>query len=190
VIQDAIDYYKERKAQEKTRQMNAMMNGAGIEASPTLSLQEADKILYGTPPIEPKADKEADTVTPVTVEKPKPRDPIFDWLVVNAWGIALKNFDRLEGDAKDTAGARIGKTKKALVGIHKSFKTELTLDHLELFKAWYSSKKIAIPRDDKKWSEHYLQFYSEKQAEQERKKNKAQSDVNPYRSKPKAWEVS
>ena len=84
------------------------------------------------------------------------RKPDFDWVIENIFNIT--------GDVSISkqVGARAGKCLRAIKAIHTANDTELTVYHLNRFKAWYRDnyEGQTIPRDDSKLSEYYAEFYA------------------------------
>lgn len=99
-------------------------------------------------------DKSQDkkTLSPPVDDKPKkqrPPDLIFNTIAEIAFNIR---------DVKKigATGGRIGKVKKALIASYPSIKPE----DLRKFKFWYTNQfpRTPLPRDDKKFLEHYTSF--------------------------------
>jgi hypothetical protein len=92
------------------------------------------------------------TLSPPVDDKPKkqrPPDLIFNTIAEIAFNIR---------DVKKigATGGRIGKVKKALIASYPSIKPE----DLRKFKFWYTNQfpRTPLPRDDKKFLEHYTSF--------------------------------
>ena len=107
---------------------------------------------------------EADDVAPSS--KPlvtRERKPDFDWVIENIFNIT--------GDVSISkqVGARAGKCLRAIKAIHTANDTELTVYHLNRFKAWYRDnyEGQTIPRDDSKLSEYYAEFYARSKSQQQ-----------------------
>lgn len=101
-----------------------------------------------------KSDDVAPSSKPLTVTRE--RKPDFDWVIENIFNIT--------GDVSISkqVGARAGKCLRAIKAIHTANDTELTVYHLNRFKAWYRDnyEGQTIPRDDSKLSEYYAEFYA------------------------------
>lgn len=102
-----------------------------------------------------KKNKSKNTSSSAGVDN-RPRNLLFDWVVENVFGIdsSMK--------VTKTTGARAGKCLKAIKAIHDQNGTDISVQHLNRFKQWYaqSYSQQTIPRDDKKLSEYYTEFYS------------------------------
>lgn len=79
----------------------------------------------------------------------KPRDPLFDTIALESFGIA-------DTTQVGTAASRIGKAKKALLDIAP----DLTPQALQRFYAYYRNRHPGVnpPRDAAKLCEHWLEF--------------------------------
>ena len=101
-----------------------------------------------------KSDDVEPSSKPLTVTRE--RKPDFDWVIENIFNIT--------GDVSISkqVGARAGKCLRAIKAIHTANDTELTVYHLNRFKAWYRDnyEGQTIPRDDSKLSEYYAEFYA------------------------------
>ena len=104
---------------------------------------------------------EADDVAPSSVTRE--RKPDFDWVIENIFNIT--------GDASISkqVGRRAGKCLRAIKAIHTANDTELTVYHLNQFKAWYRDNYAGqiMPRDDSKLSEYYAEFYARSKSQQQ-----------------------
>lgn len=91
------------------------------------------------------------------------RKPDFDWVIENIFNIT--------GDASISkqVGRRAGKCLRAIKAIHTANDTELTVYHLNQFKAWYRDNYTGqiMPRDDSKLSEYYAEFYARRKSQQQ-----------------------
>ena len=108
-----------------------------------------------------KSDDVAPSSKPLTVTRE--RKPDFDWVIENIFNIT--------GDVSISkqVGARAGKCLRAIKAIHTANDTELTVYHLNRFKAWYRDnyEGQTIPRDDSKLSEYYAEFYARSKSQQQ-----------------------
>jgi len=133
----------------------------------------SDKSDAGLLPYVPQSisDQQADSITDIgngKDPKPEPKAPrkrneVFDWLLTTVWNNNIESYDAMDKDTRKTIGARIGKVKKVVCGIHKANNTDCTAEHLKRFKVWYTKKypDVSIPRDATKFGEHYHEFYAE-----------------------------
>ena len=113
------------------------------------------------------ADDVAPSSKPLAVTRE--RKPDFDWVIENIFNIT--------GDVSISkqVGARAGKCLRAIKAIHTANDTELTVYHLNRFKAWYRDnyEGQTIPRDDSKLSEYYAEFYAWGKSQQQQQPSEA-----------------
>lgn len=114
-----------------------------------------------------EADDVAPPSKPLTVTRE--RKPDFDWVIENIFNIT--------GDASISTqvGRRAGKCLRAIKAIHTANDTELTVYHLNQFKAWYRDNYAGqiMPRDDSKLSEYYAEFYARSKSQQQQQPSAA-----------------
>ena len=133
------------------------LNQKGLKILTTGSKKSLPKQTQGKTQVNLSPDKSDDVAPsskPATVTRE--RKPDFDWVIENIFNIT--------GDVSISkqVGARAGKCLRAIKAIHKANDTELTVYHLNRFKAWYRDnyEGQTIPRDDSKLSEYYAEFYA------------------------------
>ncbi len=140
------------------------LNQKGLKILTTGSKKSLPKQTQGKTQVKLSPDKSDDVAPsskPATVTRE--RKPDFDWVIENIFNIT--------GDVSISkqVGARAGKCLRAIKAIHKANDTELTVYHLNRFKAWYRDnyEGQTIPRDDSKLSEYYAEFYARSKSQQQ-----------------------
>lgn len=140
------------------------LNQKGLKILTTGSKKSLPKQTQGKTQVNLSPDKSDDVAPsskPATVTRE--RKPDFDWVIENIFNIT--------GDVSISkqVGARAGKCLRAIKAIHKANDTELTVYHLNRFKAWYRDnyEGQTIPRDDSKLSEYYAEFYARRKSQQQ-----------------------
>lgn len=141
----------------ENRKVVKNLNQKGLKILTTGSKKYLPKQTQGKTQVNISPDKSDDVAPsskPLTVTRE--RKPDFDWVIENIFNIT--------GDVSISkqVGARAGKCLRAIKAIHKANDTELTVYHLNRFKAWYRDnyEGQTIPRDDSKLSEYYAEFYA------------------------------
>lgn len=135
------------------------LNNLTTGSKKSLPKQTQEKTQVNIPP--DKSDGVAPSPKPLTVTRE--RKPDFDWVIENIFNIT--------GDASISkqVGRRAGKCLRAIKAIHTANDTELTVYHLNQFKAWYRENYAGqiMPRDDSKLSEYYTEFYARGKSQQQ-----------------------